>query len=112
MRSLRKTHAWIVALLLAAGSSWADLPHPLDINLATEAQLDGVRGIGPALSRLILAHRQDKPFSGWTDLQQRVPGLGARKLKALSDAGLRVNGVDYPSGSPASKTTFPDQYRQ
>ena len=47
----------------------------LEINLASEAELDSVRGMGPAMSRAILAERQAKPFSGWADLMQRVKGI-------------------------------------
>lgn len=82
-------HRALLALLpwLAAAAHAA-----VDVNTATEADLDGLRGLGPASTRLILAERQRQPFSGWADLRARVPGLGSRRAQALSGAGLTVNG--------------------
>lgn len=67
----------------------------VELNTATEAQLDGVRGIGPALSTSMLAARNQRAFDSWADVHRRVPGLQIRKLRALSDAGLRVQGTPF-----------------
>jgi competence protein ComEA len=67
-----------------------------DVNQASEAELDGIKGIGPSLSHKILQARDKGRFKDWSDLQQRVKGIGAKRAAQLSEAGLRVNGVAYP----------------
>lgn len=69
----------------------------LDVAQARELDLDGLRGLGPATTQRILAERERAPFRDWTDLMQRVPGIGKRKAAQLSDQGLRVNGQSYPA---------------
>ena len=64
----------------------------LDINQANEAELDSVKGMGPALSAKVLKARSNGPFKDWQDLMQRVSGIRQNKAKQLSDQGLTVNG--------------------
>lgn len=87
---LKKTLA-VVATLWAA-ASWA----AVDVNQATVAELDGIRGIGPATSRLILAERDRGAFKDWQDLIARVKGVNTGSAAKLSAAGLTVNGKPYP----------------
>ena len=68
---------------------------PLEVNDATEAQLDSVLGIGPGLSRRILAERAQKPFADWPDLIRRISGIGPKSARKLSRQGLRVSGLAY-----------------
>ena len=76
--------------------SWASdappVPVTIDANQATEAQLDGLRGLGPATTRRILAARADHPFDGWPDLMARVRGIGPAVAARLSQQGLTVAG--------------------
>ena len=81
--------AWCVCLCLM-GHAWA-----LDINTATEADLDGLKGIGPAMSGAMLTERQKSLFKDWADLRRRVKGLGEKKAAQLSAEGLTVNGKAY-----------------
>jgi competence protein ComEA len=74
------------------GHAWA-----LDINTATEADLDGLKGIGPAMSGAMLTERQKQPFKDWADLRRRVKGLGEKKAAQLSAEGLTVNSQSYGS---------------
>ena len=69
-------------------------PHlwALDINQATEAELDSLRGLGPAFTRRVLAARSQQPFKDWPDLMRRVSGMGPRVARKLSDQGLTVQG--------------------
>ena len=67
----------------------------VDVNKATEAELDGIKGIGPALSGRILKERKKAPFADWQDLIQRVRGIRAKSAAKLSDAGLTVNDTAY-----------------
>ena len=64
----------------------------LEINTASQAQLESLPGIGPALAERILAARAQAPFSDWADLRRRVAGMGPKVARKLSEQGLRVNG--------------------
>lgn len=61
-------------------------PDRLDLNSATQEELERLPGVGPARARAILAYRdRDGPFAEPMDLD-RVPGIGpglARRLAAL-----------------------------
>lgn len=78
----------------------------VDVNKATEAQLDGVKGVGPATSRLIMAERRKGEFKNWDDFIGRVKGLGADRAGKLSAEGLTVNGAAY-QGADAANTVKP-----
>lgn len=75
----------------------------VDVNRAAEADLDGIKGLGPATTRLILAEREKASFKNWADLLARVKGLGPASATRLSAEGLRVNGEPYTPGKPNSK---------
>jgi competence protein ComEA len=64
----------------------------LEINQATDAELDSLKGMGPSLSAKVLKARSDGPFKSWADLRQRVSGVGRSKAQQFSDQGLTVNG--------------------
>lgn len=68
---------------------------PLEINAATQAQLESLPGIGPALAEKMLAARRSAPFAGWADLRRRVRGIGPQLARKLSGAGLRVAGREF-----------------
>ena len=67
---------------------------PLEINHASEAELDGLRGLGPAFTRRILSERDIRPFTDWPDLMRRVSGMGRLTAQKLSAQGLTVNAQD------------------
>ena len=67
----------------------------LDINQANEAELDSIKGMGPALSAKVLKVRTQGPFKDWTDLMQRVSGIRQNKAQQFSDQGLTVNGQPF-----------------
>lgn len=77
----------VFSMLLAAQALAA-----IEINQATEADLDGLRGLGPATTRQILAEREKAAFRTWAELLARIKGLGPVKARELSAQGLRVNG--------------------
>jgi competence protein ComEA len=62
----------------------------LEVNHATEAELDGLRGLGPAFTRRILSERDIRPFTDWPDLMRRVSGMGRLTAQKLSAQGLTV----------------------
>jgi competence protein ComEA len=70
---------------------------PLEVNLANQAELEMLPGVGPSLSEAILAERRrGGPFQDWRALQRRVKGLGPATARRLSLVGLRVNGQAVP----------------
>ena len=64
----------------------------LDINQANEAELDSVKGMGPALSTKVLKARSQGAFKDWQDLMQRISGIRQNKAQQFSEQGLTVNG--------------------
>ena len=71
-----------------------------DANTATQADLEAVKGIGPAIATKIIDARKNGNFKDWPDLVTRVKGIGDKSAAKLSTAGLTVNGAAM-SGSPA-----------
>lgn len=64
-------------------------PPIVDLNTATEQQLETLDGVGPATAAKILRYRQvNGPFRSVDDLEQ-VPGIGPKKLEAIRP-GVRV----------------------
>lgn len=83
-------------LLLALPALWLRAePKPLEINTASQAELESLPGIGPALAERMLTARAQAPFKDWPDLRQRVRGLGPAGLRKLSALGLRVAGLAF-----------------
>jgi competence protein ComEA len=68
----------------------------LEINQANEAELDSIKGMGPAMTRKVLVARADKPFMNWKDLMSRVAGIGKAKAQQFSAQGVLVNGQSFP----------------
>jgi competence protein ComEA len=90
----------LLATLCFASASFAGA----DVNTASEAELDGIKGIGPSLSQKILQARQTGPFKDWADFRKRVKGIGSKNAVSLSAAGLSVNGASYESVAGSSGT--------
>ena len=67
----------------------------VDVNTATSAELDGIKGIGPVRSALIMAERKKAPFKDWNDFVARVKGVGTDSAVKYSAEGLTVNGASY-----------------
>ena len=85
----------LIAMLYAAASFAA-----VDVNKATAAELDGIKGIGPVVSGKIIDARKSAPFKDWNDFIGRVNGVGEKSAAGFSADGLTVNGSSY-SGAPA-----------
>ena len=56
----------------------------VNLNTATQADLETLPGVGAKLAQRIIAARQQKPFTSLEDLD-RVPGMGAKLLDKLRD---------------------------
>jgi competence protein ComEA len=76
----------------------------VDVNKASQAELETVKGIGPGLSAKILKARETGSFKTWGDLVDRVSGVGPGNASRLSQGGLTVGGGAYEGQAPAAKT--------
>jgi len=88
----------IVAFIYASLSFAA-----VDVNKGTAADLDGVKGIGPAISSRIVDERKKGNFKDWNDFIERVKGVGEGNAAKFSEAGLTVNGSAFKGAAPAAK---------
>ncbi len=77
-----------------------------DINQATQAELEAIKGIGPAVAGKMLDERKKAPFKDWQDLMARVNGIKDAKAGKLAQAGLTVNGKTYVA-EPAHQADKP-----
>ena len=77
----------------------------VDVNKGSEAELDSIKGIGPATSKQIIAERKKAEFKNWDDLISRVKGLGDKTAAKLSEGGLTVGGASYKPAADAKKAT-------
>lgn len=76
----------LVGLLLSV-SAWA----AVDINTATQSELEAVKGIGPAKAKAIVEHRQKNgPFKSLEGLAE-VKGFGKASVEKLKNE-LMVGG--------------------
>jgi competence protein ComEA len=93
---IKKILLAVATMIALMGFSYAQV----DVNKADPAALDGVKGIGPAKSKLILDERnKGGPFKDWADFEKRVKGVGAKSSAKLSEAGLQVGGQSRPGAS-------------
>lgn len=89
--------------LLHAACAFANV----DANLATLAELDAIQGVGPALSQRIVGQRERSAFADWSDLIDRVHGIGNAAAAKFSANGLTVNGKLFPGISPEAGEAAP-----
>jgi competence protein ComEA len=94
---LKKILFSLLALFAAAAFS------AVDVNKATQAELETVKGIGPAIAGKILDARKTAAFKDWTDLIERVKGVGEGNAAKYSEAGLTVGAASYKGTAPAAK---------
>ncbi len=92
----------LIATLLAAFALNAFAA--VDANQASRADLETVKGIGPGLSAKILEARKAGAFKSWSDLVDRVGGIGPGNAGRLSQGGLTVAGSAYDGATAPAKT--------
>ena len=96
---------WLLKLLVLTTSLLCGTAQALDLNLATEADLDGVKGLGPSTTARILAAREQRPFKDWNDFTIRVKGVKSATAGKLSGAGVTIDGAAYFAPAPASSAS-------
>lgn len=75
----------------------------VDVNKATEAELDGIKGIGPVTTKLIITERKKGEFKNWDDFVTRVKGVGDKNAAKFSAEGLTVGGASYQGPAVKAK---------
>ena len=93
----KKVLAFFAAMSLVAAFA------AVDVNKATDAELDGNKGIGPVTTKLITSERKKGDFKNWDDFITRVKGVGDKRAAEFSASGLTVGSSAYtgPSASDA-----------
>ena len=77
----------------------------VEVNKASQAELETIKGVGPAMSTKILEARKAGAFKDWPDLAERVKGIGSGNSAKFSGEGLTVNGAAFATA--ASSGTAP-----
>jgi hypothetical protein len=77
-----------VLLLIWVTPGLAEVRRSVELNTATDEQLQSLKGIGPAMSGRILAERARAPFSSLADFDERVKGVGTITLRRWVADGL------------------------
>lgn len=96
----KKLLAFFAAMYLAVSFA------AVDVNKATAAELDGLKGIGPAISGKIVDERKKGNFKDWNDFIERVKGVGQSNAAKFSAEGLTVGGASF-KGAAAQKDEKP-----
>jgi competence protein ComEA len=97
--SMLKKILAVLAMLYAAATFAAT-----DVNKATAAELDAIKGIGPGISSKIIDERKKGTYKDWQDFIDRVKGVGENNAAKFSAEGLTVNGASF-KGAPATSTS-------
>jgi competence protein ComEA len=81
----------------------------VDVNKATPAELDSIKGIGPATTAKIVDERKKGNFKSWEDFIERVKGVSEGNAAKFSAQGLTVGGAGYKgaAATPAKADAKP-----
>lgn len=96
---------WKILVTCALSLYMAASMAAVDVNRASAAELDAIKGIGPGTSARIIEARKAGEFKNWDDFISRVKGVGHKNAQHFADSGLTVNGVG-ANGIPAEKTSM------
>jgi competence protein ComEA len=80
----------------------------LELNSASQAELDALKGIGPVKSKAIVDERtKNGPFKNADDFATRVKGVGDKTVVNLEAQGLTINGSSAPPAGSTAKPAAP-----
>jgi competence protein ComEA len=100
-KAMKKLFLALVAFMMSAGLAFAGI----DINKATEAELDAVKGIGPVKAKAIIEERtKNGNFKDLDDAGKRVKGIGDATVANWKKGGdVNVGGKHEPKPVAAKK---------
>ena len=109
----------VLTVALAVSSLGIALASPINVNTATQSELESIKGIGPSKAKTIIAERLDGGhFQDANDLQKRVRGIGMKSVEKMVDNGLTIeapgsfrepNGRTQKQGGPSGRRHSPNQ---
>jgi len=89
---LASAHRFLKTLAFSALlATSAAIASPINVNTATQTELESIKGIGPSKAKTIIAERLDGGhFQDANDLQKRVRGIGMKSVEKMVDNGLTI----------------------
>ena len=88
-KGLMRSAAFVAAL--AVSSFGLATASPINVNTATQSELESIKGIGPSKAKTIISERLDGGhFQDANDLQKRVRGIGMKSVEKMVDNGLTI----------------------
>ena len=119
IRSTGFMRSALVSAVLAIASLGLANASPINVNTATQSELESIKGIGPSKAKTIITERTDGGhFQDANDLQKRVRGIGMRSVEKMVDNGLTIeapssfrepNGRTKKEGSASSRRNSRNQ---
>ena len=119
IRSTGFMRSALVSAVLAIASLGFANASPINVNTATQSELESIKGIGPSKAKTIITERTDGGhFQDANDLQKRVRGIGMRSVEKMVDNGLTIeapssfrepNGRTKKEGSASSRRNSRNQ---
>jgi len=90
-RSVAFMRSALASAMLTIASFGLANASPINVNTATQTELESIKGIGPSKAKTIIAERTDGGhFQDANDLQKRVRGIGMRSVEKMVDNGLTI----------------------
>ena len=68
-----------------AGSSWANNTGKININIATQTELELITGIGPSTATKIIEYREENGNFQTIEDVKNVPGIGEAKYESMKE---------------------------
>ena len=99
---IKKLLALALSMIVSIGAFAA-----ADANKASQAELEAIKGVGPAIATKILDERKKGAFKDWNDMVERVKGIGEGNAAKFSTEGLTVNGAGFKGAAAAKKDDKP-----
>ena len=91
LSSFIKAFLFTCFLAVSCLGSYFAFASPVNVNTATQSELESIKGIGPAKAKTIIAERLDGGhFQDANDLQKRVRGIGMKSVEKMVDNGLTI----------------------